>query len=99
MLLLMIGFSNAAHALLPIRWVLFWPIEVAFLMSYLVPKLIFEQPLARELILQVIILLFIMTASAVGMRSGERQDRRVFYQLKQEKVMRFQAEHRLEIMS
>ncbi|CAK0875567.1 unnamed protein product [Prorocentrum cordatum] len=86
---------TALHLLMPIRWFVLVPMEVAAVLAYSVPALLLGSPTDDMVPANILGLLVLTVLAAVGRRSVEMQERAMFAGLIEEKQMRFQAEFEL----
>mmetsp|Transcript_48057 Transcript_48057/g.155067 ORF Transcript_48057/g.155067 Transcript_48057/m.155067 type:complete len:787 (+) Transcript_48057:148-2508(+) len=98
MLLLVHVYSSLSHFVLPIRWVVFWPIEVLVVLCYIIPALAWASDLSfGRVALNFLMLGLLVVLDAIGKRERERNERQAFVQIAAERTMRVQAEHKLYI--
>ncbi|CAK0846784.1 unnamed protein product [Prorocentrum cordatum] len=95
-LVLMIDLAvTSVHLLMPIRWVVLVPLQVAAVLAYLGPALFLGSPAMGQVPFNIFGILALVALSAVGKRASERKERLLFAGLLSEKQMRFQAEFEL----
>ncbi|CAK0864614.1 unnamed protein product [Prorocentrum cordatum] len=87
--------TTFVHLLMPIRWVVLVPLEVAAVLAYIAPALLLGSPAMNQVPFNVIGILSLVVISAIGKRAVERQERLMFAGLLSEKQLRFQAEFQL----
>ncbi|CAK0841284.1 unnamed protein product [Prorocentrum cordatum] len=87
--------TTFVHLLMPIRFVVLIPLEVAAVLAYIAPPLTLGSPAMNQVPFNVIGILSLVVISAIGKRAAERQERLMFAGLLSEKQLRFQAEFQL----
>mmetsp|Transcript_8676 Transcript_8676/g.24211 ORF Transcript_8676/g.24211 Transcript_8676/m.24211 type:complete len:787 (+) Transcript_8676:148-2508(+) len=98
MLLLLHVCSSLCHFVLPVRWVVIWPLEVLVVLCYIIPALAWASDLAvGRIVLNFVMLGLLVVVDAMGKRERERNERQAFVQIAAERTMRVQAEHKLYI--
>ncbi|CAK0887521.1 unnamed protein product [Prorocentrum cordatum] len=95
-LILIIDLAHTfVHLLMPIRWLVLVPLEVAAVLAYIAPALLLGSPAMNQVPFNVIGIVSLVVVSAIGKRAVERQERLMFAGLLSEKQLRFQAEFQL----
>jgi len=87
---------TACHLMMPIRWMMLWPVDVLVILCYVVPAVLLGSPLHIFCVglNSVMIVLFVVMAS-LGKRMLEIHERHAFAQVAVERTMRAEAEFKL----
>ncbi|CAK0909212.1 unnamed protein product, partial [Prorocentrum cordatum] len=64
---------TCVHLLIPIRWVVLVPLEVAAVLCYIVPSLLLGSPVMTQVPFNIIAIVALVVISAIGKRASERQ--------------------------
>ncbi|CAK0885386.1 unnamed protein product [Prorocentrum cordatum] len=86
--------ASFAH-LSPVRWVFLLPLEIALVLVFELPVLVWGSPSPQATPLFLLCAVWLALLAAAGKRHSELQDRLLFRSLLSEKTRRFEAEHEL----